>query len=114
MVLICTGVILLALGQCVGLLWTLQGREEWQISPNEFVWRARILGFSWEKRYQNGTLQLRRVFWGHGSAVEYRLYIRASGRRSRSLYTTFKWPAMNQLTCYLAAQLGWPIDQGWK
>lgn len=113
MVMICIGAVLTLLGQTATLLWQARGREAWQVSPNHLRWRERLFGLSRERCYLDGTLVLQRRFWVNGTVTEYRLFVRAGGRRTRSMYTTFNLRVIRHLADYLAAQTGWPVEQGW-
>ena len=104
-----------ALGQVGGLLWTLFGREQWLVRPNELRRRRSIFGRAWETIFRDGKFELRRVQGTRAAINHYWLYCRVPGRRFRvKVDDTIHLGKLEELTEYLSTHLGWPVENAWK
>lgn len=107
--------LLIALWQVGGLLWTLFGREQWLVRPNELRRRRSIFGRTWETVLQNGKFELRRVQGTRTPINHYWLYCRVPGRRFRvKVDDTIHLGKLEELGQYLSDHLGWPVENAWK
>ena len=103
------------LWQVGGLLWTLCGREQWLVRPNELRRRRSIFGRAWETIFRDGKFELRRVQGTRTGINHYWLYCRVPGRRFRvKVDDTIHLGKLEELAEYLSTHLGWPVENAWK
>jgi hypothetical protein len=109
------GLLLVALGQVGGILWTLFGREQWLVRPNELRRRRSIFGYTWETCFRDGKFHLRRVQGSRTPINHYWLYCRVPGRRFRiKVDDTIHLGYLEEFAEYLSTRLGWTVENAWK
>ncbi|MEP6754885.1 MAG: hypothetical protein ABJA67_05245 [Chthonomonadales bacterium] len=106
--------ILTGLFQIISWIWQAFGREEWQVSTNEFQWRGMIFGRSLDRCYRDGKFLIRRRMGSSMVNTYYTIYCLSPHHRRRKLYLTLRHGLMDDLATLLSSKTGWQVERKWE